>query len=274
MAMRWSEEAEQALSRVPFFVRKRVRRRVEEEAARCRAEVVGIMHVRACQQRFLQQMEREVRGFQVERCFGPSGCPNRAVADSKLAEQLESLASAYDLPAFLAERVDGPLKLHHEFRIVLADCPNACSRPQIVDLGIIGALRPEFDPAACTGCGACAEACREGALSLEHGAEIPHFDQARCLSCGQCIGSCPSGALRPGAYGYRVLVGGKLGRHPQFGRELARIYTEQEVLQVAAACLDHFKAHNRHGERFGDILNRTGLPRGPLCEIAKKNGRP
>jgi len=30
----WTDEAKQALSRVPFFVRKRVKKRVEEEAER------------------------------------------------------------------------------------------------------------------------------------------------------------------------------------------------------------------------------------------------
>lgn len=32
--MKWNAEANEAISKVPFFVRKRVRRRVEEEAAR------------------------------------------------------------------------------------------------------------------------------------------------------------------------------------------------------------------------------------------------
>lgn len=53
---------------------------MEEEAAGHDASEVTIEHVRACQKRFLDRMEDEVRGFQVETCFGPGGCPNRAVA--------------------------------------------------------------------------------------------------------------------------------------------------------------------------------------------------
>lgn len=271
MTMRWTDEAEQAISRVPFFVRKRVRKRVEEEARRGRSETVRLSHVNACQQRFLKQMDREVKGFQVEHCFGPGGCPNRAVEDQGLAEELEALLEKRDLRAFLRDRVGGPLKMHHEFRIVLADCPNACSRPQIVDLGIIGALRPGFGEQACCACEACVEACKEDAVRLEDGAERPRIDWQRCLACGQCVSACPTGTLIPGGRGYRVLVGGKLGRHPQLGRELPRIFARKELLQVVDLCLDHFQRHNRNGERFGEILNEFGLPEHPLLGDDKKN---
>jgi anaerobic sulfite reductase subunit C len=263
MAMEWTQDAEQAISRVPFFIRKRVRKRVEEEALRSRSDVVRAPHVNACQQRFLKQMDGEV---------GPNGCPNRAVEDGELAAELEALAEERDLKAFLRDRVQGPLKLHHEFRIVLADCPNACSRPQIVDVGIIGALRPKIGDQPCSSCAACVDACKEAAASLDAGTDGPTIDFARCVACGQCVSSCPTGALQPGLRGYRIQVGGKLGRHPQLGRELPRIYSRPEVLQVTAACLDHYMRHNGSGERFGEILNRNGLPKGPLFEAEKKEG--
>ena len=60
------------------------------------------------------------------------------------------LLESENLKEFLKERVKGPLKLHHEFRVSVSDCPNACSRPQIVDLGLIGALRPGPGEGACT----------------------------------------------------------------------------------------------------------------------------
>ena len=84
--MKWSREAEQAVSRVPFFVRKRVRARVEEEAERAGARQVGLEHVRASQKRFLERMQDEVRGYQVETCFGPGGCKHRAVVDDDMAD--------------------------------------------------------------------------------------------------------------------------------------------------------------------------------------------
>ena len=93
--MKWSREAKEALSRVPFFVRKRVKKRVEEETASCGAEEVAIEHVRTCQKRFLDRMEDEVKGFQVETCFGPGGCPNRAVNSDGLPKKLEQKLCDY-----------------------------------------------------------------------------------------------------------------------------------------------------------------------------------
>ena len=79
-------------------------------------------------------MEDEVKGFWVEACFGQTGCPNRAVISDALPGGLEQVLSKRDLKAFLKDRVKGPLKMHHEFRASISDCPNACSRPQIIDL--------------------------------------------------------------------------------------------------------------------------------------------
>ena len=151
--MKWTTEAEGAVSRAPFFIRKRVKKRVEEEAERQGSSLVTLDHVRTCQQRFLKNMDAEVKGFQVEACFGPTGCPN------------------------------------------------ACSRPQIVDFGIIGALRPRISNEPCTSCGACREGCSEGAITLEGEPAQPVIDFDRCLACGQCLKVCPTGTLAEGEKG-------------------------------------------------------------------------
>ena len=242
---------------VPFFIRKRVRKRVEEEAVRLRANEVTIEHVHTCRKRFLNRMEDEVRGFQVEICFGPGGCPNRAVISDGLPERLEKSLSKRNIKSFLEERVDGPLKMHHEFRISISDCPNACSRPQIVDVGLIGACMPEITNEPCTQCGACAEVCRENAISIKD--DFPVVDDSKCLSCGQCVRICPTGTLQAGVNGYRILVGGKLGRHPILATELPGIYQPGEALAVIERCLDHYQHHCLKGERFGEILERNPL---------------
>ena len=254
--MKWTEEANEAISKIPFFVRKRVKKRVEEEALRCGAKEVSLEHVKTCQRRFLTQMEDEVKGYQVETCFGPTGCPNRAVSWKDLTEKIEDRIAGRNLKSFLKERVQGPLKLHHEFRVSISDCPNACSRPQIVDLGLIGARRPKISDAVCNQCEACVEVCREGAISLSD--QGPVIDYAKCLSCGQCIAACPVGTLQEEARGFRILVGGKLGRHPRLGRELTGIYSLEKALKVVDRCLDHYQRYCTKGERFGEILERTG----------------
>ncbi|MFZ2447237.1 MAG: 4Fe-4S dicluster domain-containing protein [Syntrophobacteraceae bacterium] len=260
--MIWTEAAEKAIGKVPFFVRKKVRGYVEEEAARAGADRVVIEHVDACRRRFLsgKEMEKEVKGFQIETCFGPSGCENRAVESGRLAAELEKLLAGRNFAGFLKERAGGPLKFHHEFRVSVSECPNACSRPQIVDIGIIGARRPKVSDGPCTGCGACVQICRENAVRLDHAASRPPvLDGRECVQCGKCIGACPAGTISEGARGYRILVGGKLGRHPQLGRELEGTYSMEEVLKTVKRFLDIYFEHNQCGERLGAVLNRTGI---------------
>lgn len=254
--MKWSPEAEQAVQKVPFFVRKRVRKRVEEQAAREGASQVTMEHVRTCQRRFLERMDEEVRGYQVETCFGPTGCPNRAVEAVELSSALEGLLKGKSLREFLAQRVGGPLKLHHEFRISVSDCPNSCSRPQIADVGLVGCRKPMISDETCEGCGACVQVCKEQALCLESGE--PLLDAGRCLGCGQCIEVCPSGSLKEGLKGYRVLLGGKLGRHPRLATELPGVHPVEEVPPLVERILDLYMKECRKGERLGEILERKG----------------
>ena len=257
--MKWEKAAEEAVRRVPFFVRKRVRAKVEEEARRDGSTEVLLKHVKNAQQRYLNRMSEDVQGYRVETCFGPSGCPNRAVFDDDLAERLEKVLKEADLLAFLKSRVQGDLKLHHEFRVTIADCPNACSRPQIVDLGLIGARLPRVGEAGCSLCRACVDICPDEAIFLDEDRERPVIDRAKCLSCGKCLEVCPTGTLEEQGRGYRILVGGRLGRRPQLGRELPGIFSADQVVDLTARFIAHHKEHNKKGERWGDIINRTGL---------------
>jgi dissimilatory sulfite reductase (desulfoviridin) alpha/beta subunit len=202
-------------------------------------------------------MEEEVKGYQVETCFGPGGCPNRAVEHGGFAEELEKRLARRNLKSFLKERVGASLKFHHEFRVSISDCPNACSRPQIVDVGFIGACLPSISGRECSLCSACAEKCREGAMSLqEYG---PVIDYSRCLFCGACAEVCESKKIVKVSVGYRIMLGGKLGRHPRLARELKKIFSPDEALAVLDRVLDHYQSHCMGGERLGEILERTGI---------------
>jgi anaerobic sulfite reductase subunit C len=262
--MIWTEEAEKAVEKVPFFVRGKVRREIEKEAANQGSNVVLPSHVRDCRQKFLSGKAHEVKGFQIETCFGSGGCENRALESEALVDDLEKMLAGRNIAGFLKERVSGPLKMHHEFRICVSDCPNACSRPQIADIGIIGALRPKVTDEYCTGCEACLSACVEGALYTLHQSKVPVLDTTKCVMCGKCVGACASGGIEEDEKGWRILVGGKLGRHPQLGKELKGIYSKEEVLAIVSRCLDIYFANNIGGERLGSILDR-------LTEAGTKN---
>ena len=255
--MQWTPEAEKAVRKVPFFVRKRVRVRVEKEAAAEGKPVVTLAEVKATQRRYLNNMEAEIRGFQLDSCFGPNGCPNRAAPSESIVPRIQALLEEADLLGFLKQTVSGKLRFHHELRVTVADCPNACSQPQIKDIGIIGACRPATTDNACTQCEACVEACPEAAVEL--GDAVPVIDGAHCIACGKCVAACPTETLVAGQTGYRVQLGGKLGRHPRLATELPGIHDEDGVVRIVRDCITFYKARSRNGRRLAELLSAADI---------------
>lgn len=256
--MKWSSEAENAVKKVPFFVRKKVRAKVEAYAEKAGKTRVDLGDVKAAKDQYLKNMDAEIKGYRLDACFGRDGCPNRAVASGQLLQRLESLLEARDLRTFLKHQVNGPLKFHHEFRVTLADCPNACSQPQIKDIGIIGAAQPAVSDTECTGCGECERICREAAVIVDESQPKPVIDSSRCLNCGQCAESCPTGAIFTERSGYQVLLGGKLGRHPRLAQPLPGLYDADTVIEIVKWCIDEYMARSRGGMRFAELVAEGG----------------
>ncbi len=256
--MEWTQQAEDAIAKVPFFVRKKVRKRVEKQAEQSgNNRRVTLEAVKAAQARFLSGMDAEIKGYQVETCFGGNGCPNKIGSADGLVEQLEALFRKEDILSLLRQQVKGNLKFHHEFRVAVAECPNGCSQPQIKGIGIIAAARPGVTQEPCTGCSACVDACPEGAICLTENPPQPEIDLDRCLMCEKCVRACPSGTLATAAQGYRVQLGGRLGRHPRLAMEVPGIHTESQVIEIVERCIRFYRAKSRHGERFSNLLTRA-----------------
>ncbi len=258
--MEWSAAAAEAIRKVPFFVRKRVRTRVENEAREAGKHRVSLADVKATQARYLTSMSSEIKGYQVDACFGPNGCPNRAHTGSeKLLGKIEALFKEADMLGFLKSRVRGGLKFHHEFRVSLADCPNGCSQPQIKDIGIIAAACPSVTEADCSNCASCVDECREHAVTLADTPPTPVIDHRRCLACGRCVAVCPTGSLATGRQGFRIQLGGKLGRHPRLAMELPGIYSESQVLDIVRECIRIYKSRSREGQRFSALVGPSDV---------------
>jgi dissimilatory sulfite reductase (desulfoviridin) alpha/beta subunit len=105
---------------------------------------------------------------------------------------------------------------------------------------MIGACVPVIAGDGCTLCGACAEVCREEALTLGAAGEAGAMgiDEAACLGCGQCATVCPTGAVLQGTSGFRVQLAGKLGRHPRLARELPGLFSEDQACDIVQASIE------------------------------------
>lgn len=253
--MKWTQEAEEEIKKVPFFVRKKVRARVEKDAGRDGRDTVTLAVVNASRKNFLANMSSEIKGYQIDACFGSGGCPNRTMESEGLLARLEQLLQRANLLGFLRQHVKGDLKYHHEFRVTISDCPNACSQPQIKDVGIIGACAPVIGDEACSLCAACVDVCRDHAVRLDTENEIPVIDKVLCMQCGLCAQTCPTGTITNGRKGFRILLGGKLGRHPRIADELPGLFSEAEVLVIVQKCIDYYKANSQDGTRFAELYD-------------------
>jgi len=191
--------------------------------------------------------------YSITHCKGiEQGCPYLIPEVPDPENTLERILEDSGWLELLRAAKDGKPKPHQQVRIVQAGCPNACSRPQIADFGLIRAGIPAIDAASCSDCGACAATCPEGAISSREGAHC--IDRAKCLYCLRCRGVCPEGALEAEITGYRVLVGGRLGRRPMLARELRGVYSLREGLDLIAGCLAFLRRHFVPGVRLGDLV--------------------
>ncbi len=213
-----------------------------------------IKKVKKIQSRFLSGMDSEIKGYRIEACAGRRGCPNLANESASLLKQIEDLLAQKDLIGFLRRNVKGSLKFHHEFRVALADCPNSCSQPQIKDIGIIGAVIPVITEESCALCEECVAVCKDKAIRISSLKARPEINTDLCLMCGLCVRACPTGAISEGERGFRVQIGGKLGRRPRLARELPGIYNEAGVLNIINRCIDYYLTHSKHGQRFAEII--------------------
>lgn len=278
-AMVWEREAEQELSRVPFIVRPLVRRKVEERVRARGERKVRFADFKEAEAKFhsvsagkssheLEQMmprPNEVGAplVMIETCHNElSHCPNVLIKTADWRSAVEDWAKAKNVSERLRSRVKGDkVFFHHKLKIAIAGCPNGCSRPQIADFGLAGLARPEAEPALCAQCGACAEVCPDAAITVDDAP--PVFDRVACQGCKKCRDICPDQAISLSAPGVRLLVGGKLGRHPRLAEVAGEVRTPAELVPQLDRMVNDYLEQAKPEERFADFWARTRKERQP-----------
>ena len=202
----------------------------------------------------------------------PGAFPRGGGRGDALLAQLRRAVEESGWHRFVHKHTGGVIRRHDAFSVALAGCANACSNPHIADVGVVAVWRPEADKKLCAGSLACAgrgglapcaASCPEGAVAmLKH---KPAIDRKTCLDCGRCVKACPALALS-GPRGWRVYLGGRLGRRPRLAAPLPGLYPAADLPGVLAACLKLHMDHYRPGARFSDTVQAHKIRLGKLLD--------
>jgi anaerobic sulfite reductase subunit C len=176
-------------------------------------------------------------------CPGNSECNFGVIDTYGMGELLDKEFFGEDMPVKIKFAVTG--------------CPNSCAKPQENDLGVMGIRMPAINTDACTGCGTCTFMCPEKAIVLENEKIKILWD--KCNLCGACVGTCPYDLITEEWTGYKILVGGKIGRHPRLGVELASATSPQEAVAIFRNIINWAKKNTKTGERLGICIDRVGF---------------
>ncbi|KUO50133.1 MAG: hypothetical protein APF76_06620 [Desulfitibacter sp. BRH_c19] len=194
----------------------------------------------------------------IECCRAKDSCP-RALGDP--GELVKYVTEALKNTNYSLRRqkvLQDSLKHSKVFKISLAGCPNCCSQPQIKDFGAYKAIYPEVFEEKCTLCENCIRQCREGALFLD-GSNKVLVDLEKCIGCGDCLKFCAQEAISTGQEFWRLIVGGKLGRHPQLAVKIADVACKEDIRPYLEKYLEIQLDSKDPHLRLGDLINKESI---------------
>ena len=285
--MEWDKSASLLLEKVPPFIQKTVREKVETLARNRGKDIVTEADVVAAREAFMnksgsqppitkQQPKHNEKLsvlrkyskyfdengnpvlYHINTCRGTEvNCPF-LITDSKiLADKLRKRLEELNFTEKLINKIEGHILPHHTMKLAVSGCPNSCSMPQIKDFGVHAIESVYVDPdCECIECMKCVETCREDAITVKNRQVV--IDKEKCVHCGLCAKVCPAGSIKAEEKKYRVMIGGKVGRHPRFALDLLPTADEATVLKALVACIDIILT-NKTERHFRTLIEQLGI---------------
>jgi ferredoxin len=203
--MEWDKEASSRLEKIPVFVRRMARSKIEKRASEKGKSIVTLEDVEDAKSSFMgtgsvksdkgvinanpfsldskagedkyeilkRSKEYEVEDgypamYNIEICRGEDvECPFLIAGIKGLRQKMKDRLREIEFSKKLISRIDGKILPHQRLKIAIASCPNCCSMPQIRDFGVhVRATVSVDDDFECNGCGNCLRACKEGAIRI------------------------------------------------------------------------------------------------------------
>ncbi len=195
---------------------------------------------------------RKMEPYSINICRGLTGCPSAVGPSLELKQGVEKVFERIQFNEIFQKAYSGNIQRHKQFKLAISCCPNGCSMPHIADIGIIFAGPVEVTNNPCSKCMACAKICQEKAISCEK--EQPTISKEKCLFCSKCADVCGSGTIKKSDIGFRILVGGKLGRHPRLATEFKEIFSLEQTLIITENAANLFLANIPAIKRFAELF--------------------
>lgn len=203
-------------------------------------------------------VKEQEKTYELNLCRGMEGrCSFGLTNGARLGKEIGQLLG--DSAAMQGYKAAGDGVLPHKrVKIALAACPNACTQPQIKDIGIIARLFPTEIGTDCNGCSQCEDVCQEQAIIVRDGRALILAE--RCVGCGLCINECRQKAIESDGLGFQILIGGRMGRRPKWAEELC-VVDCNEVHKIIKSLFNKVISLLCPGERMSELVERISLER-------------
>ena len=205
-------------------------------------------------------LAREIDLFNVELCHARLlTCRNQNIEVRALKKEVEQKLRELKVTQMIADIIPEGQKImpHDRFMVSITGCVVGCGGPETKAFGVAGAAKPTVTDAACSECLICVDNCARRAILIRN--QRPEIDITRCDWCGQCVKVCPDSVFAYENTGYRIFVGGRVGRFHQAGRELFRMANKETLFRAMEACLELIREESLGEENLASIINRVGV---------------